>query len=179
MCLRLYNDLKFAVQNCSYVCTNLILDHMISPGKEAFELRSLQLSGFLSAHPSNYQLIYPPTSLSVIHPLILLAILPPTYHPTYPPTHQSICHSFISSSTHPLPVHLPSIHSFIHPPIPRSISSHPSTYPTYLPSHLPNHPPIHLSSILSFIHPPIRLPICLSIHLSTLLPADLRNFTYR
>ena len=134
MCLSLYNDLKFPVRNCSYVCTNLILDHMISPGKEAFELTSLQLSGFLSAHPSNYQLIHPPTSLSGIHPPTLLAvsILPPPYHPT----HQSIpIHPFILSSSHP------------------TLSIHPPTSPCV------SHPFIHLSTHLSAcICPPSLAP---------------------
>ena len=121
MCLSPYNDLKSAVWNCSYVCTNLILDHMISLGKEAFELTSLQMSGFLFAHPSNYQLIHPPTSLSGIHPPTLLAIsiLPPTYHPTYPPTHQSI-------------------HLFLHPPT--HSSAHPSAHPSPI---QPAHSSIH------------------------------------
>ena len=120
MCLSPYNDLKSAVWNCSYVSTNLILDHMISLGKEAFELTSLQMSGFLFAHPSNYQLIHPPTSLSGIHPpsLLAISILPPTYHPTYPPTHQSI-HLFLHPPTHSFPIHLPicppSACPFIHP----------------------------------------------------------------
>ena len=127
---------------------------MISPGKEAFELTSLQLSGFLSAHPSNYQLIHPPTSLSGIHPPTLLAvsILPPPYHPT----HQSIpIHPFILSSSHPLylsihpPVHVSATHSSAYPLTSLPVSVHPALHPPSNPS----------ASIHSFIHPHIPLSI--------------------
>ena len=135
MCLRLYNDLKFAVQNCSYVCTNLILDHMISPGKEAFELRSLQLSGFLSAHPSNYQLIHPPTNPSVIRSFL------------HPPTlYRSICHL--------------SIHSSIHPSLDLYLATHPLIPLTYPPTYLTTHQSICHPSFPSSIHPSVCPSAC-------------------
>ena len=96
-----------------------------------------------------------------ISPAVRVSLCPPFQLPTHPSTHQSICHSFISSSTHPLPVHLPSIHSFIHPPIPRSISSHPSLIPlTYPPTYLTTHQSICHPSFPSSIHPSVCPSAC-------------------